>query len=130
MFHEFYKKRGNNSTVGRDCYHEFVLKKVYEGMCIILGSINEDAEDKLRVMVETARKMELELKDSRQAAQKEKTQSQSKVEKLVQQTNELLMKEQALEEALADMKQQRDTLEKNHLSQMAKERAEHTKSIQ
>jgi len=42
MFHEFYKKRGNNSIIGRDSYHEFVVKKLYDGVAIIVGYMNED----------------------------------------------------------------------------------------
>lgn len=43
MFHEFYKRKGNNSIVGRDCYYEFVLKKLYDGVTTILNYTHEES---------------------------------------------------------------------------------------
>jgi hypothetical protein len=62
LFHEFYKKKGNSSIVGRDYYHEFVMRKIYEGTAIILGYMSEDAEEKIKVLSDSTKRMEAELK--------------------------------------------------------------------
>jgi chromosome segregation ATPase len=130
MFHEFYKRRGNNSVVGKDCYHEFVLKKLYDGVGIIVGYMNEDSEERVRVLAEAARRMESELKELRQSTYKDKSQVQSKLEKLAHQNNELLAKEQALEEAIEDLKLQKEAIEKSHLSEITRERSDYSRSVQ
>lgn len=74
--------------------------------------------------------MEAEIKESKQSAYKDKNQVQTKIEKLTQQNNELAIKEQALEEAIEDMKLQKEAHEKSHLLELAKERSEHARTVQ
>jgi hypothetical protein len=84
MFQEFYKKKGNSSQVGREYFYEFAIRKMYEAVAGIMQGVVEEADDKVRAVAERERKLEGELRESRQLGYKEKSSIQTRVERLMQ----------------------------------------------
>lgn len=129
MFFEFYKKKGNNSQIGREYFGEFVMRKMYEAVESIIVGVTEEMEERVKTIGEREKRMEGELRESRQLGYKEKANIQGRLEKLMQANAEMQIREQSLQEALQDIKLQKETSEQMFLEELNKEKSEHSKVL-
>jgi len=130
LFYTYFMENGPKTVNKQVILLEFLQKNLNDGANFFIRTLNQEAEFQKTISGELTRKLEQEIKESKEDTMKEKNNLLGKLAQVQAEKTDLELREQSLKENVSDLKTEKEKLERNFKTELQNEKSEVQRVLQ
>ena len=130
LFYTYFMENGPKTVNKQVILLEFLQKNLNDGANFFIRTLNQEAEFQKTIAGELTKKLEQEIKESKDDTMKEKNNLLGKVAQLQAEKTDLELREQGLKENLGEIKGEKEKIERSYKADLQNEKNEIQRILQ
>ena len=130
LFYTYFMENGPKTVNKQVILLEFLQKNLNDGANFFIRNLVQEADFQKTISVELTKKLEQEIKESKEDNMKEKNNLLGKVAQLQAEKTDLELREQSLKEGVSELKSEKEKLERTFKTELQNEKNEVQRVLQ